>query len=44
MKAVLRGKLSSECLQKEPGKSIQWQLYSTPESTRTERIKYAQNE
>ena len=32
MKAVLRGKLSSECLQKETGKSIYQQLYRNPET------------
>jgi hypothetical protein len=45
MKAVLRGKLSSKCLQKETGKSIHYQLNSTPERRkRTKRSKYTQEE
>jgi hypothetical protein len=44
MKAVLKGKLSSECLQKETGESIHKQLDSTPESSRTKRNKYSQEE
>jgi hypothetical protein len=44
MKAVLRRKLSSECLQKETGESIHYQLNSTPESFRTKRSKYTQEE
>jgi hypothetical protein len=40
MKAVLKGKLSSECLQKESGESIDYQLNSTPESSRTKESKY----
>jgi hypothetical protein len=39
MKAVQRGKLSSECLHKETGESIHLQLNSTPESSRTKRHK-----
>jgi hypothetical protein len=35
----LRGKLSSECLQKETEKCIHYQLNSTPESSRTKRSK-----
>jgi hypothetical protein len=44
IKAVLRGKLSFECLQKETGESIYYQLNSTPESSRTRRSKYTQEE
>jgi hypothetical protein len=40
MKAVVRGKLSSEYLQKETETSIHQQLDSTPESSRTKRSKY----
>jgi hypothetical protein len=36
MKAMLRGKLSSECLRKENGESIHYQLNSIPESSRKE--------
>jgi hypothetical protein len=35
VKAVLRGKLSSECLQNKTGVSIHYQISSTPESSRT---------
>jgi hypothetical protein len=44
MKAVLRGKLSSKCLQKENGESIHQQFNSTPESSRKKRSKYTQDE
>ena len=40
MKAFLRGKLISECLQKETRESIHYQLNSTPENSRTKRSKY----
>jgi hypothetical protein len=35
MKSVLRGKLNSECLQKETGENIYYQFSCTPESSRT---------
>jgi hypothetical protein len=41
---VLRRKLSSECLHKETGENIYYQLNSIPESTRTKRSKYTQEE
>jgi hypothetical protein len=44
MKAVLRGNLSSECLQKETRESIHWQLDSIPKSSRTKGSKYTQEE
>jgi hypothetical protein len=44
MKAVLIGKLSSECLQKETGESTHYQFDSTPESSRRKRSKYTQDE
>jgi len=44
MKAVLRGKLSAECLKRETEKSICQQLDSTPKSFRTKRSKYTQEE
>jgi hypothetical protein len=44
MKAVVRGKLSSECLQKETGESIHYLLDSTPERSRTKGSKHTQEE
>jgi hypothetical protein len=44
MKAVLRGKLSSECFQKETGESIHYQINSIPKSSRIKRSKYTQGE
>jgi hypothetical protein len=35
---------STECLQKETGESIYYQLKSTPESSRTKRTKFTQEE
>jgi hypothetical protein len=35
---------SPECLQKETGESIHYQLNSTSESSRTKRSKYTQEE
>jgi hypothetical protein len=44
MIAVLRGKLRSECLQKETRERIYYQLDSTPGSSKTKRSKYTQEE
>jgi hypothetical protein len=44
MKAVLKGKFSTKCLYKEIGEIPYKQLNSTPESSRTERSKYIQEE
>ena len=35
---------TSKCLQKEAGENLQQQLHSTPESSRTKRSKYTQEE
>jgi hypothetical protein len=35
---------SSECLHKETGENIYWKLNSPPESSRTKRSKYSQEE
>ena len=43
-KEVLRWKLISECFQKETGEGIHNQLNSTPESSKTKRSKYTQEE
>jgi hypothetical protein len=44
MKSVVKGKLSSGCLQKQTRESIHYQLNSTPENSRTKRSKYTQEE
>ena len=44
MKAVLREKLSSECLQKETGDSKHEQFDSTPESSRTKESNFTKEE
>jgi hypothetical protein len=45
IKAVFKRKThSSKCLQKETGESLHWQLDSTPESSRTKRNKYTQEQ
>ena len=44
MKAFLRGKLSSECLQEETRESTHKQLDNTPKSSRTKGSKFTQEE
>jgi hypothetical protein len=42
--SVKRKNYSSKCLQKETGESLHLQLDSTPESSKTKRSKYTQEE